>query len=81
MAACRSCGAQIRWAVTDKGKRIPLDWEPDAEGNVLLVLDETALEMVALVDRKDRPIAGLAGQRYFSHFKTCPDAAQHRRHT
>lgn len=27
MSRCRSCNAPIRWALTEKGKRIPLDSE------------------------------------------------------
>jgi hypothetical protein len=31
---CRSCDAPITWAVTRKGRRIPLDPEPVAGGNI-----------------------------------------------
>jgi len=37
MSRCRSCGAEIRWARTVKGKAIPLDQDPTVTGNVLLV--------------------------------------------
>jgi hypothetical protein len=40
MAGCRSCGAPIRWVVTEKGKRIPLDRDPQPDGNIVPVLTD-----------------------------------------
>lgn len=40
---CRSCGTKIRWALTAKRHRIPLDVDPvppDAQGALVLVEDE-----------------------------------------
>lgn len=69
MSRCRSCAAEIIWAHTEKGKRIPLDAEPVEGGNIEL---------------RDG-IATIYGQAifgtealYVSHFATCPDAAEHR---
>ena len=43
---CRSCGAAIIWARTQKGKAIPVDPEavnPPATGNILLVANNGTL--------------------------------------
>jgi hypothetical protein len=36
MANCRGCNAPIMWAITEEGKRAPLDPEPSSAGNVLV---------------------------------------------
>jgi hypothetical protein len=36
MIVCRSCGASIEWAITPNGKKMPLDKEPVADGNILV---------------------------------------------
>jgi hypothetical protein len=33
MTTCRSCGAKVEWVETANGKKMPMDLEPDAEGN------------------------------------------------
>ena len=75
MSACRSCGAPIKWARTPKGRRIPLDPDPVPDGNIVLR---------GGVAHVDGPAAGGffddgAGERYVSHFATCPNARSHRR--
>jgi Holliday junction resolvasome RuvABC endonuclease subunit len=35
-AKCRSCGAPIEWALTEKGRPIPIDVQPVPDGNILL---------------------------------------------
>lgn len=62
---CRSCGAPIEWAVTTKGKRIPLDPGTFPDGNIDLV-DGVALVYMATGGRR-------------SHFASCPNSAQHRK--
>jgi hypothetical protein len=62
-AKCRSCGAEIIWARTKKGKPIPLDRSPTMtryvrEGTSDLVVQRTT---------------------YQTHFITCPNAAEHRK--
>jgi hypothetical protein len=69
---CRSCGAPILWALTDRGKRIPLDELPLAAippGSFVVsgTGDELRASTVAPV-----PL-------YRSHFATCPNADEHRR--
>lgn len=44
--ACRSCGAEIQWAMTAKKHRVPLDPDPvapDAPGALVLVEDVEAV--------------------------------------
>lgn len=71
MATCRSCGAQILWANTPKGKAIPLDAvQVPHKGNV------------RVNGRRGRRVAIFveAGQgNYQAHFATCPDADAHRK--
>ena len=61
---CRSCGADIEWATTVHGSRVPLD------PPVVFVprLDELA-DTIGEIDR----------HLTRSHFATCPDAARWRR--
>lgn len=70
MAACRSCGAWIVWAVTEKGKRMPV--EPSDGGNIFLkesLFDEPPTATVV------EPGKGT----HASHFATCPDAPEWRK--
>lgn len=74
MSQCRSCGAEIIWATTENGKRMPLDAEPVAPLTGLFAVD----------DSTDPPFAvSTAGERreplYRSHFATCKFADKHRR--
>lgn len=77
MSTCRSCGASIRWAITERsGKRIPVDAEPVAEGgNLLLTTDDPPIARVVSVDQ----LVIDDGVRFVSHFATCPNADAHRR--
>lgn len=73
---CRSCGARIRWVITSKGHRMPLDPNPHPQGNVVPQGQSiTVLEPLAVVlpePPTDRPA-------WRSHFATCPNAAKHRK--
>lgn len=64
---CRSCNAEIIWAVTATGKRMPVDAAPSANGNIHLE-GTTAIVL-------DEPVDGART----SHFATCPNADQHRK--
>lgn len=75
---CRSCRAPIRWAFTEKGKRIPLDLEPyqgdDPRGLFVLRSGERGPVAVAA------PADAFADEpHYRTHFVTCPNATRHRR--
>lgn len=66
---CRSCGQIIDWAITENGRRMPLDPDPVDTGN-LVVVDGVA-HPPRLGD-EELP-------RRVSHFATCPDAGVHRK--
>ncbi|MFI6819751.1 hypothetical protein ACIBJE_02215 [Micromonospora sp. NPDC050187] len=68
---CRSCPAQIIWAVTERGKPMPVDAEPTPDGNVLLEQLPTGLRARVL------PAHRAFGRK--SHFASCKDAAKWRR--
>ena len=77
MSECRTCGARIIWAVTTKGKRMPLDYDPKTweEGDTLFRLG-TELGGNPTAEY----VPGYDGlEAYVSHFATCPDAQKHRR--
>jgi hypothetical protein len=79
VSTCGSCGAQITWAVTTNGKRMPVDTEPDPNGNVVMHAPAPGqLPIAAVVPRRlgdPEPVFA----RHTSHFATCPHADQHRR--
>lgn len=82
---CRSCKADVLWAVTQAGERMPVNAKPSTAGNVMLTI------MPGHANRPDRLVAGVlnrqqaAGARdrgvqlHTSHFVDCPRAAEHRR--
>ena len=67
---CRSCGAEIFWATTREGKRIPIDDEEIPDGNVNIELVDGVL--VATV-------VGSGAGSYVSHFATCTFSSVHRK--
>ena len=72
--SCRSCGAPILWATTEKGKAIPLDAEPADNGNVEFTGNLDIVRVLGGVD------AGVVSTpRYTPHHATCPEGAQWRR--
>jgi len=71
---CRSCGAPIRWVISDRGRSIPIDDKPDPKGLLVLQPHEdgrTRAVHFGTVVPGDAP-------RFTSHFATCPQAAQWR---
>lgn len=72
MAACRSCQASVFWRRNiATGKAIPIDRQPSAEGNVVLVGED---QCRFLKKGEDAQVT-----TYTSHFATCPEAARHRK--
>lgn len=84
-AACRSCKAPMLWVTFPSGKRNPLDAEPSAAGNIVVYEHEAPNGEVwrcALLLSNEELVreAREAGiPLYLTHFKTCPDADEHRR--
>jgi hypothetical protein len=69
MATCSSCGKPIIWAKTESGKAMPLDPDPSASGNLILI--------GGVVKHVGRQFTGCS--KYTSHFATCAQADQHRK--
>lgn len=65
---CRSCGATILWVVTMRGRPMPLDAEPVADGTVWIENGHVML---------GTPPDGVI--RWRSHFATCPQADRWRK--
>lgn len=72
--ACRLCGAPILWAKTTTGKQMPIDREPEDMGNVRLIHGPEGYLAIVTV-----PAMIPEGERYRSHFATCPRAREARR--
>ena len=78
---CRSCRAPVIWARTEAGKRMPLDPEPTADGNVRPDIpnryDGEGNVLVAVLGPLEREAHD--GPLHVPHFATCPDADRWRR--
>lgn len=77
MGTCRGCGAEMRWALTDKGRGIPLDPEPVETGNLVLADEAADGRPIVRYVRKGED-TGIQ-PRYVSHFVTCPEAESFKR--
>lgn len=78
MAKCRSCDAEIVWAVSEAGKRMPLDAKPFPGGNVEMIGADAAGTPVARVLSPGAPNE-TGADRHVSHFATCAQAGSWRR--
>lgn len=70
---CRDCGVDILWVRTANGRLMPLDAEPVADGNLVLV------NGVPTLIRGDLSETVPEGPRYKSHFVTCIHADKFRK--
>lgn len=62
---CRSCGAEIIWTVTRKGKKMPVDAETTQHGKFLLQpSDVKNTPLAVFVSEQEQ----YTGPRYTSHF-------------
>jgi hypothetical protein len=59
------------WVTTQKGRKMPIDAEPVGKGKFLLNPDDMT---VAFIPESDP----YTGERYSSHFETCPDREKFR---
>lgn len=78
---CRSCHAPVAWVVTERGKKMPLDWAPverTESGQGLFAIrltDDGKIEAIAVTAAwldDEEPV-------FTSHFATCPDRDKWRR--
>lgn len=77
--ACRFCGAQVIWAVTDYRRRMPIDRLPATDGGwVLFWYEEEEPEPVQRVTWS-RSLESYDGPKWLAHWATCPEreAARH----
>lgn len=64
---CTRCGRQIGWVITDTGRRMPIDPEPDPTGNVICNYEAGVLRGHVLTKGEPRP----SGVAFLPHFATC----------
>jgi hypothetical protein len=74
--ACRSCGALVVWAQTERGKRAPIDASPTEGGTTVLRERPGEEAPLAIFGVPDDAFPG--EPRYTSHFATCPHASDWR---
>ena len=78
MANCRSCGAEITWAKTSKGRDMPL--QEDASGEYVIVPPRNVSDPSRAVRITDPEFKVQIeeqlrqGRRFISHFAACPEA-------
>ncbi|MFF0510982.1 hypothetical protein [Streptomyces sp. NPDC004250] len=70
VTACPSCLAEIRWAITERGRRQPVNAAPDDRGNLAVYTDGTGT-LRARVLTKDRPALEHHEWRAMPHVATC----------
>ncbi len=78
MSRCASCGTEIVWVRTDKGKRMPVDAEPSPDGNIFPVDDDGMRNGVTVVVL-GQPSLDDPDELWISHFATCDQADEWRR--
>ena len=84
-AECKSCGARIWWTVSSTGRAMPVDYEPDPKGLLVLARevgpdgrDRLLVHGIKAAEKAMGAPLPANGLRYTSHFATCNFAAQHR---
>lgn len=70
----RTCKAQIFFAITQKGKKIPLDVAPNPEGS--FVVEENHPDTPLAIWHTKAPREGM--ERFMQHHATCPDVESFR---
>ena len=79
---CTSCGAEIFFARTMRGRRLPLNAAPDPGRGEHLMAGGTAVHLRASAPEERRYAEEAAARnqpRYLTHYATCPQAGQHRK--
>lgn len=82
-STCRSCRAPIVWALTSKGRLMPIDADPVDGGNISLVeittMQDWEPRLMAVVHPERQASLLDDGEQHVAHFTTCPQADEHRR--
>ena len=80
-ARCRSCGARIVWARTVAGRMMPVNVEPAAAGNVLLVpqADPTDPPLARVLHTEAERAQVRDAPLHLAHFASCTHADEHRK--
>lgn len=78
-ARCKTCQAPVVWGTLPSGKRMPVDPEPVAGGNVVVVSGNDGPELQVLNRDQVQKRRNLGLRARTSHFATCPQAKAHRR--
>lgn len=84
MAKCKSCGAEILWIKTEKGKMMPCNLRAIPVRGIRDGMDEAINRIITVVTRDGRIQTGIADPSspvygFESHFATCPYAGKHRK--
>lgn len=83
MDNCRACRAPVRWAITNNGKRSPLDDEPSREGNVALLMaqgERSTIDFAVVLTGQALARCQQEGVLLRTpHFATCPRAGEFRK--
>jgi hypothetical protein len=74
---CDGCGRTIRFCQTTKGSVMPVDPNPNPDGNVRLRHAAGGGWLAEVMTKAD--LAVFQGPRYTPHFATCSAAAEYRR--
>ncbi len=80
MPNCRSCGANIKWVKTQRGKNMPIDVEsidPAAASDGDFIVSQDG--QVIKVGSERAPEIDTNKTWHISHFATCPNADAHRK--
>lgn len=83
MSRCKGCNAEILFATTDNGRKMPVDILPNNDGNVIITsrLECGELEYFAhvLSPATAKSYDGDRTRLHMPHFVTCPKAQRFRR--
>ncbi len=78
--SCRSCGADIVWAITKGGKRMPVDAEPNPAGNVELTVGRSdSIPWATVHSQPPGMFDDWVDRAHMPHFATCPDGESWRK--
>lgn len=74
---CRSCNAAVIWTQTERGRDMPVDVEPHADGTIELRQRQDAKPLAVVINNPAKRFGKTQLRR--SHFVTCPQSGAWRR--